>query len=78
MTSAAVVYVSAHCRLFVKKTCNLCCFSQVIPTGPLTEGNKEDESVLDLKDVRIDVMRSSGAGGQVSHTYPIPIPQSPY
>ena len=37
----------------------------VLPTGPLVE-NDVDEDVLDMKDVRIDLLKASGPGGQVS------------
>ena len=35
----------------------------VIPTGPLTQD--EEGEVLDMRDVRIDLMKASGPGGQV-------------
>lgn len=36
----------------------------VIPTGPLAQEEDGDSPVLDMRDVRVDVMRAQGAGGQ--------------
>ncbi|KAI5805855.1 hypothetical protein EDC01DRAFT_640587 [Geopyxis carbonaria] len=38
------------------------------PTSELAEGEEDPDSIIDMKDVRIDIMRARGAGGQHVNT----------